>query len=117
VVQLNQRLEAAATRRAVLAMPDAARVGELWTLHPQASAGDVYVPLRAVQRQAPAGTPFVLRLSADTGEVSSVPVSLGAARGPMIAIREGLQVGERVVIAGASALRDGDRVVAVESLR
>jgi RND family efflux transporter MFP subunit len=117
VVQLNERLEAAATRRAVLAIPDAARVGELWTLHPEASAGEVYVPLRAVQRKAPAGATFVLRLSTETGEVSSVLVSVGPARGSMIAIREGLQVGEHVVIAGASALRDGDRVVAADSLR
>lgn len=46
---------------------------------------------------------FVVR----DGKASRVPVKLGYAEGPWIEIRDGLDAGERVVVAGKAALRDG----------
>jgi membrane fusion protein (multidrug efflux system) len=51
------------------------------------------------------GNPAVFRVR--DGKVARVPVELGYIDGPWAEVREGLEPGDRVVVAGKSALRDG----------
>jgi membrane fusion protein, multidrug efflux system len=69
--------------------------------------GAVVVPTSAVQRGAP-GT-FVYRVNADS-TVTAQPVELGPSSGDRVAVKSGLNVGDRVVVDGADRLRDGARV-------
>lgn len=117
IVRLNERVDAAGIRRAVVEAPASARVGEVWSVHPQSAAVALRVPLRAVQRETAEASPYVWRVDARTGRVAKVPVRVGASSGDAIAILAGLSAGDRVVIAGAVAIRDGERVVPVAALR
>lgn len=117
IVRLNERVDAAGIRRAVVEAPASARVGEVWSVHPQSAAVALRVPLRAVQRETAEASPYVWRVDARTGRVAKVPVRVGAPSADTIAILAGLSPGDRVVIAGAVAIRDGERVVPVAALR
>lgn len=55
-----------------------------------------------------AGNPSVFRVA--DGKAMRVPVQLGYIDGPWAEVREGLEQGDRVVVAGKSALRDGTQV-------
>ena len=117
IVRLNERVDAAGIRRAVVEAPASARVGEVWSVHPQSAAVALRVPLRAVQRETAEASPYVWRVDARTSRVAKVQVRVGASSGDAIAILAGLSPGDRVVIAGAVAIRDGERVVPVSALR
>lgn len=117
ITRLNTRVDAAGIRRAVVDAPAQARVGEVWSVRSRTGNAGVRVPLRAVQRDTAGATPFVLRIRDAAGRVAKVPVRLGAPSGDSIAVIEGLAVGDRVVIAGARAIAEGDRVVPVATLR
>ncbi len=67
----------------------------------------VVIPSAAVQRGAPGTYVYVVR---DGGVVSLQRVSLGPVDGQRIVVREGIAVGERVVVDGVDNLRDGARV-------
>jgi multidrug efflux system membrane fusion protein len=73
------------------------------TLH-----GATIVPTAAIQRGAP-GT-YVYVLGPDL-TVAVRPVKLGPSEGELVAIREGLAPGDKVVIDGADRLRDGAKVM------
>lgn len=117
VLRLNERLDAAAIRRAIVAAPAEARVGDVWSIRPRVAEGTVYVPLRAIQRQSSAGSPFVLKVADEAGTIMVVPVKTGAPRGASIEVLQGLSSGDRVVIAGAASLREGDRIEPITALR
>jgi multidrug efflux system membrane fusion protein len=68
----------------------------------------ITVPVSAVQRGAP-GT-YVYLVNGDN-TVSVHPITLGAQDGDLIAVQNGLAVGDRVVTDGADRLRDGAKVV------
>jgi multidrug efflux system membrane fusion protein len=67
----------------------------------------VVIPTAAIQRGAP-GT-FVYLVQADSS-VAVHPIKLGPVDGDNVAVTDGLQVGDRVVIDGADKLRDGMKV-------
>lgn len=112
VLRVAGRLEADGLRRVFLTVPDDATVGSIWTatLVGLATAGPLQVPLRAVLSDASAGSGRVLRLAADGRTVESVAVSLGALHGTHIEVMQGLAAGDRVIVAGAAAIRAGSQV-------
>lgn len=66
------------------------------------------IPLTAVATDATGGT-FVWVVN-KAGQVQRAPVALGDVRGGQIALRSGLNGGERIVAAGVGALREGMKV-------
>ncbi|MEL6619669.1 MAG: efflux RND transporter periplasmic adaptor subunit [Pseudomonadota bacterium] len=68
-------------------------------------APEIEAPLTAIASDA-GGSPFVWRVE-DGNIVTQVPVTLGAARGDMVAVSSGLQPGDTIVSAGVSQLFDG----------
>lgn len=91
------------------------KVGMLATLRlAGSSAGpSLYVPLAAVIR--PAGTfdgygVFVVRDSAGQTSARVQRVTLGEVSGNLIAVREGLAAGSRVIVRGATIVADGQPV-------
>ncbi|MDT3678720.1 MAG: MdtA/MuxA family multidrug efflux RND transporter periplasmic adaptor subunit [Burkholderiaceae bacterium] len=73
--------------------------------------GATVVPSAAVQRGAPGAYVYVVQ-SGDT--VALRPVSLGPSDGQRTVVREGVSVGERVVVDGVDNLRDGARVEPID---
>ena len=69
--------------------------------------GAVVIPSAAVQRGAPGTYVYVV---GDGGVVALRRVSLGPADGQRVVVRDGVAVGERVVVDGVDNLRDGARV-------
>ncbi|MGO4123174.1 MdtA/MuxA family multidrug efflux RND transporter periplasmic adaptor subunit [Inquilinus sp. YAF38] len=67
----------------------------------------VTVPVAAVQHGAPGA--FVYLVGAD-GTVAVRPIKSGASDGGMVAVTDGLQPGDRVVVDGTDRLRDGAHV-------
>lgn len=118
VLRIDGRLEAGGMRRIHLAVPDAAQVGSTWSavLGPaQAPAtAAVQVPFRAVIPAGVAGQGHVLRIARDGRTTEKVAVTLGAMHGDWIDVTAGLATGERVVVAGASAIRPGAAVKPVD---
>ena len=115
VLRLATRLDAGGVRKVWLAVPDAAAPGSTWSVALQADAdtvrqGRVQVPLRAVRPTAATGTGTALRLAADGQTLEPVNLALGEVQGDWIEVTQGLQAGERVVVAGAHALRPGQKV-------
>jgi multidrug efflux system membrane fusion protein len=53
---------------------------------------------------------FVVGDKAGAGVVRSRPVTLGGVQGNLVAVTTGLRSGERVVVMGATLLKDGDAV-------
>lgn len=103
---------------AALPNPDGRlKVGMLATLRLNDSAGEsgIFVPLAAVVRPAGDTTGyavFVVRDSAAGGSAASLRrVSLGDVSGNEIAVREGLQAGERVIVRGATIVADGQPIL------
>jgi multidrug efflux system membrane fusion protein len=87
------------------------RVGMLVTLRLPAaeSAADLLVPLDAVVRPADdsAGYAVYVVEEASTPHAKLRPVRFGEVRGNLIAVRDGLQPGERVIVRGATIVTDG----------
>lgn len=115
VLHSAERLDAGGVRQVWLAVPDTAQVGSTWsvmvqsqnTVGPQAG---VQVPLRAVLPGKTSQTGSVLRLKADGQTLEQVNLTLGDLAGDWINVKQGLQAGDRVVVAGALALRPGLKV-------
>lgn len=72
-----------------------------------AAAQELRVPLTAV---VTGEEPHVWVLDADAEAVRRQPVALGPVVGDRVTVLEGLEPGQRVVVAGASLLREGMRV-------
>jgi RND family efflux transporter MFP subunit len=79
---------------------------------PEIPAGAATVPVSAVVKSTKSGTyaVFVVDGSPETPTARSRDVSLGRISGNRVAVTGGVEVGERVVVSGASLLVDGDRV-------
>lgn len=73
--------------------------------------GATVIPSAAVQRGAPGAYVYVVQ-KGDT--VALRPVSLGPTEGQRVVVREGVSVGERVVVDGVDNLRDGARVEPID---
>jgi multidrug efflux system membrane fusion protein len=73
-----------------------------------------FVPLAAIVRPARDSTGYAVYVVRDSaGGTASARlrrVSLGEASGNLIAVREGLQPGERVIVRGATIVADGQAV-------
>lgn len=117
ILRLASRVEAGGTRKAYVAVPDEASVGETWSVAISSKGlGELapLVPLRAVLPQTDGAKGKVLRLAPDGRSVESAPIVTGAIHGDWIEAREGLQAGDRVIVAGAAAIAPGSRVKPVE---
>jgi RND family efflux transporter MFP subunit len=77
-----------------------------------ASAGVPTIPVAAVVKSPKAGgfAVFVIQGAEEGATARARDVSLGTIAGNQVAVLSGLQVGERVIVSGASLLTDGDRV-------
>lgn len=71
------------------------------------------VPAKAVLPQA-GGQTIVYVLQEGSGTVKAQAVEVGDPKDGQIAVRTGLRVGDRVVVAGAGYVKDGDRVTVVD---
>jgi multidrug efflux system membrane fusion protein len=65
------------------------------------------IPGSAIQRGTPGTFAYVVK---EDGTVSVRPLKLGPAEGEQVAVLEGLEPGERVVIDGTDKLREGAKV-------
>ncbi len=114
VLRVAGRLEAGGLRRVFLVVPDSAAVGSTWSASLSDSVGPstatLRVPLRAVLPDARIGSGHVLRLARDGRTVEQVAVKLGALHGDAIDVVSGLAEGDRVIVAGAAAIRPGSVV-------
>ncbi len=120
VLRSAARLDAGGVRQVWLAVPDAAQVGSTWSVavrgQTQGNAGAaLQVPLRAVMPGTAANTGSTLRLAADGQTLESTTLTLGAVQGEWIEVQQGLQPGDRVVVAGALTLRPGMKVQPVSA--
>jgi HlyD family secretion protein len=77
------------------------------------SSAALVVPAKAVLPQAN-GQPIVYVLPQGSDKVKAQPVEVGDPKDDQIAVRSGLRVGDRVVVAGAGYVKDGDRVTVVD---
>lgn len=71
----------------------------------------IQIPSAGVQRGAPGTFAYVVK---QDSTVAMRPLKLGQADGDRVAVVEGLQPGERVVIDGADRLRDGAKVEVID---
>ena len=78
-----------------------------------AAQGSIVLPVSAVIRGSEGTFVFVAEPAGDTGEglVRQRPVTLGELTQSGIEVIEGLQTGDRVVTAGITVIRDGQRVL------
>jgi multidrug efflux system membrane fusion protein len=93
------------------------KVGMIATLRltdPAAPAGRMFVPLAAVVRPAGDSAGYAVYLVQSPAPDSSLarlqPVALGDVSGNLIAVREGLRPGDRVIVRGAAIVADGQPV-------
>lgn len=118
VLRIGGRLEAGGVRRVFVAVPDDAAVGSTWSATLDTAAGQTaWIPLRAVLPGKEAGTGSALRLAKDGRTTEQVTLKLGALRGDWIEVTGGLAAGERIVVAGATAIRPGTRIKPVAMAR
>jgi RND family efflux transporter MFP subunit len=115
VLRSAARLDAGGVRQVWLAVPDAAQVGSTWSVAVRGQAlgntgTGLQVPLRAVMPGSAANTGSALRLAADGQTLKAATLTLGAVQEEWIEVQQGLQPGDRVVVAGAQALRPGMKV-------
>jgi multidrug efflux system membrane fusion protein len=98
---------------AALPNPDGRlKVGMLATLvlGDSAPAAGLFVPLAAVVRPAADSTGYAVYVARDSGGKTVArlrPITLGDVSGNLIAVREGLAPGERVIVRGATLATDG----------
>jgi multidrug efflux system membrane fusion protein len=90
------------------------KVGMLATLRlgREAEGPAPFVPLAAVVRPAGDTAGYAVYVVADSSDPRARlrPVRLGEVSGNLIAVREGLRAGERVVVRGATIVTDGQAV-------
>jgi RND family efflux transporter MFP subunit len=90
------------------------KVGMLATLRlgREAEAPAPFVPLAAVVRPPGDTASYAVYVIADSSDPTARlrPVRLGEVSGNLIAVREGLRAGERVVVRGATIVTDGQAV-------
>ena len=79
------------------------------------STNELTVPAQSVLSQATGGWLVFVLLA--NGTVRAQPVQVGEIKGNQIEIKQGLEVGNRVVVTGAGFLHDGDRVQVVTQPR
>ncbi len=82
------------------------------TFHLAGPADALFVPLSAVDFRG--GTPRTFRITAEE-RAEAVPVTLGSQRGELQQVEGDLDSRDRVVVAGVTNLRPGDRVRVVEA--
>jgi RND family efflux transporter MFP subunit len=78
-----------------------------------APAASLFVPLAAVVRPAGDSTGYAVYIVHDSGGAASArlrPITLGEVSGTLIAVRQGLAQGDRVVVRGATIVADGQAV-------
>jgi RND family efflux transporter MFP subunit len=101
---------------AALANPEGRlKVGMLATLSlgDAAPAPSLYVPLAAVVRPAGDSTGYAVYIVRDSAGAAAArlrPVRLGEVSGNLIAVRQGLAQGDRVIVRGATLVADGQAV-------
>ncbi|WP_417071301.1 efflux RND transporter periplasmic adaptor subunit [Niveibacterium terrae] len=118
VLRTGGRLEAGGVRKVFVALPDDAVVGATWSaVLGTSTLQKVWVPLRAVLLGRVAGEGSVLRLGKDGRTTEQVALKLGAFRGDWIEVSEGLAAGDRIVVAGATAIRPGTAIKPVAMAR
>ena len=86
----------------------------LATLRLARESGDPapFVPLAAIVRPAGDTAHYAVYVVADSAGLRARvrPVRLGQVSGNLIAVREGLRAGERVIVRGATIVTDGQAV-------
>jgi RND family efflux transporter MFP subunit len=78
-----------------------------------ANGGDVAVPLAAIVRAPNAGDRYAVFVAEGHGDAAIArarTIALGRVTGNLVAVNGGLRAGERVVVMGASLLKDGEAV-------
>ena len=100
---------------AALPNPDGRmKVGMLATLRLGASGREeaLFVPLAAIVRPAGDSTGYAVYVVQETSAPTARlrRVTLGDVTGNLIAVREGLQPGDRVILRGATIVADGQTV-------
>jgi membrane fusion protein, multidrug efflux system len=91
------------------------KVGMLATLRLDDSAGAVgiFIPLAAIVRPAGDTSGYAVYVVRDSGGSAAAAlrrISLGEVSGNQIAVREGLEAGERVIVRGATLVADGQSI-------
>jgi RND family efflux transporter MFP subunit len=90
------------------------KVGMLATLQlgSEVRNTDILVPLAAIVRPAGDTASYAVYVVADSSETAAKlrRVRLGEVSGNLIAVREGLRAGERVIVRGATIVTDGQAV-------
>jgi multidrug efflux system membrane fusion protein len=90
------------------------KVGMLATLRLARESGDpaLFVPLAAIVRPAGDTARYAVYVVADSAGMRARlrPVRLGQVSGNLIAVREGLRAGQRVIVRGATIVTDGQAV-------
>lgn len=117
VLRVDGRVDAGGVRTAYIAVPEAATVGSTWSVKITESTegpARLQVPFRAVLPSAVSGKGQVLRLAKDGKTTELAEVSLGQYHGDWIEVSGQISAGQRVVVAGAKAIRPGTQIKPVE---
>ena len=61
-------------------------------------------------------TPSIFVVDPKTSTLVSKSVKVGSMQGALISITDGIAIGDRVVIAGVSFMRDGDKVTLIKQV-
>ncbi len=117
VLRVDGRVDAGGVRTAYVAAPEAATVGSTWSVQitgVDAGPAKLQVPFRAVLPSSVDGKAQVLRLAKDGKTTELAEVSLGQYHGDWIEVSGQISAGQRVVVAGAKAIRPGTQIKPVE---
>lgn len=108
VLRISGRLEAGGVRKVFLTVPEDAAIGSTWAATLSTTdASAAWIPLRAVLPGSAPGSGNVLRLGKNGRTVEQAALKVGSVRGEWIEVMDGLATGDRVVVAGAMAIRPG----------
>jgi RND family efflux transporter MFP subunit len=117
VLHSAERLDAGGVRQVWLAVPSDAQVGSTWSVTvssaDQGKASAVLqIPLRAVMPDPSGNTGTALRLAKDGQTLEKLTLKLGQIQGDWLEVKEAdsLRPGDRVVVAGALAMRAGMKI-------
>ena len=117
VLHSAERLDAGGVRQVWLAVPDDAQVGSTWSVSVNISdtgkaSAVLQIPLRAVMPDQGGDTGTALRLAKDGQTLEKLSLKLGQIQGDWLDVKESnsLRPGDRVVVAGALALRAGMKI-------
>lgn len=117
ILRIGGRLETGGVKRVFLSVPEAAVIGSTWSvaLTGKQHASTLHIPLRAVLPGSKGDSGQVLRIAKDGHTVEQIPVKLGEVQGDAIEIRDGIRGSDRIIVAGAAAIRPGSKVKPVAS--